>query len=175
MLPLIRRARGRIINMGSVGADITFPFGGVLCASKSALRSLNDALRLELRPYGIRVCLIEPATIHTPAAEKMLGDVEGIIRKLPPEGAARYGDKLRVFTRRSYSQEVNGSPPEVVARAVHRALTARRPRARYLVGAHAPLLSVLPRLLPTRLLDIVRLRLLGLPTVFGSEPADSRA
>ena len=175
MLPLIRRARGRIVNMGSVGAGIAFPFGGVLCASKSALRSLNDALRIELRCYGIRVCLIEPASIRTPAADKMLGDVEGVIRQRPPEGTARYGDKLRAFTRRSYSQERNGSPPEVVARAVHRALTAQRPRPCYLVGANAPLLAALRRLLPTCLLDIVRLRLLGLPSAFGSEPADSGA
>src|SRR5215471_8175082 len=72
-LPLIRQARGRIVNMGSVGAHIAMPFGGALCASKSAFRSLNDALRLELHPFGIFVSMIEPGAIRTPAVDKMLG------------------------------------------------------------------------------------------------------
>lgn len=170
-LPLIRQARGRIVNMGSVGGHLTMPFGGALCASKSAFAALNDALRLELRSYGIHVCLVEPGAIHTPAVDKTLGDVEAIIRALPPEGAARYGNKLREFTRRGYAREVNGSPPEVVAHAVHHALTARRPRVRYPVGANARTLVTLPRLLPDRALDRVRLRLFALPAAFGCEPA----
>jgi NAD(P)-dependent dehydrogenase (short-subunit alcohol dehydrogenase family) len=173
-LPLIRRGRGRIVNMGSVGGHIAIPFGGALCGSKSAFRSLNDALRLELRAFGIHVCLIEPGSIHTPAADKTLGDVEGIIRRLPPEGAARYGDRLREFTRRGSEREAKGSAPEVVAEAVHHALTARRPRARYPVGADATLLVTLPRILPDRVLDHVRLRLFGMPTGFGCEPATSK-
>ena len=173
-LPLIRRGRGRIVNMGSVGGHITIPFGGALCGSKSAFRSLNDALRLELRASGIHVCLIEPGSIHTPAVDKTLGDIEGIIRALPPEGAARYGNKLREFTRRGYARETKGSTPEVVAEAVHHALTARRPRVRYPVGADASLLVTLPRVLPDRVLDHVRLRLFGMPTEFGCEPATSK-
>ena len=170
-LPLIRQARGRIVNMGSVGGQITIPFGGALCASKSAFASLSDALRLELRPYGIHVCLIEPGSIRTPAVDKTLGDVEAVIRALPPEGAARYGDKLREFNRRAYARESNGSPPEVVAEAVHHALTARRPRVRYPVGADARTLVTLPRVLPDRVLDLARLRMLGQPTAFGCESA----
>jgi NAD(P)-dependent dehydrogenase (short-subunit alcohol dehydrogenase family) len=163
LLPLIRQARGRIVNMGSVGGRITIPFGGVLCACKSALGAMTDALRLELRPFGIQVSLIEPAAIRTPAADKTLGDVEGMIRTLPAEGAARYAMMLRVFTRRAYQQEMKGSPPEVVARTVHHALTAARPRTHYPVGKHARLLSTMPRFLPERLLDRVRSRLFGLP------------
>ncbi|HWX08633.1 MAG TPA: SDR family NAD(P)-dependent oxidoreductase, partial [Gaiellaceae bacterium] len=71
-LPLIRRARGRIVNIGSVGSHIAIPFGGALCGSKGAFTLLNDSLRLELRPYGIHVCLVEPGAIHTPAVDKTL-------------------------------------------------------------------------------------------------------
>ncbi len=141
-LPLLRRARGRIVNIGSVGDRLTIPFGGALCGSKSALASLTDALRLELRPWGLRVCLIEPASIHTPAVDKTLADVEGRIRALPPEGAARYAALLRTFTARAVRRERDGSAPEVVAAAVRHALTAARPRTRYPVpgrpGRRAP-------------------------------------
>lgn len=170
-LPFIRRARGRIVNIGSVGSRIALPFGGALCGSKGALTLLNDALRLELRPFGIYVSLVEPAAIHTPAVDKTLGDAEAIIRAMPPEGAARYGAALREFVRRSHARETNGSPPEVVAQVVHHALTARRPRVRYTVGVGARLLATLPRILPDRALDHVRLRMLGLSTEFGCEPA----
>lgn len=158
-----------------MGGHIAIPFGGALCGSKSAFGSLNDALRLELRPFGIHVALVEPGAIYTPGVDKTLGDVEAVIRALPPEGAARYGDKLRELARRSYARESHGSPPEVVARAVHHALTARRPRVRYPVGADARTLVTLPRLLPERLLDRVRLRMLGLPIAFGCEPATRSA
>ncbi len=172
-LPLIRRVHGRIVNMGSVGGHITMPFGGVLCGSKSAFGSLSDALRLELYPFGIHVCLVEPGAISTPAVEKTLGDVEGAIESFPPEDARRYGPMFREFARRSYERESNGSPPEVVARAVHHALTARRPRARYPVGKHAKLLSTLPRVLPDRLLDPLLRRLFAMPKSFGALAADS--
>jgi len=163
VLPLIRRARGRIVNMGSVGGHITMPFGGVLCACKAALHAMNDAMRLELRPFGIRVCLIEPGAISTAAVDKTLGDVEGTIRALPPDGQQRYAGMLREFNRRAYEREHNGSPPEVVAGAVHHALTAASPHIRYPVGRDARLLVTLPRVLPDRWLDRLRIRMFGMP------------
>jgi NAD(P)-dependent dehydrogenase (short-subunit alcohol dehydrogenase family) len=168
-LPLIRGARGRIVNIGSVGSHIALPFGGALCASKAAFSSLSDSLRLELRPSGIHVSLVEPGAIRTPAVDKTLGDPEALIRSLPAEGAARYGAALREFMRRGYARESKGSPPQVVAEAVYHALTSRRPRLRYVVGADARRLAALPRVLPQRLLDQVRLRTLGLYTEFGSD------
>lgn len=162
LLPLIRRARGRIVNMGSVGGHITMPFGGVLCGAKSAFGAMNDALRLELRPFGIHVSIIEPGAIHTPAVDKTLGDIERVIAALPSEGQTDYASTLRAFNRRAYDREVHGSPPEVVADAVHHALTARRPRSRYPVGRDARLLVTMPRLLPDRLLDQLRIRIFGL-------------
>jgi len=166
-LPLIRQATGRIVNMGSVGGHIAMPFGGVLCGCKSALRAMNDALRLELHPFGIHVSLIEPGAINTPAADKTLGEVERTISELPPQGVVRYARMLREFTRRAYETESRGSPPEVVARAVHLALTAARPLAHYPVGKNALLLTALPRLLPERILDRIRLRIFGMPSEFG--------
>lgn len=167
-LPFIRKARGRIVNITSIGAHIAIPFGGLLNASKSAFGLLTDTLRLELRPFGIRVCTVEPGAIDTPAVDKTLGDIESIISHLPEAGAMQYAAMLRNFAKRAYARESHGSSPNVVARAVVHALTASRPRIRYRVGNHARLLAALPKILPDSVLDAVRMRMLGLPTEFGA-------
>ncbi len=167
-LPLLRQARGRIVNISSVGAHIAIPFGSLINASKSAFGMFSDTLRLELHPFGIRVCVVEPGAIKTPAVEKTLGHIETVIGNLPARGAEQYGEMLREFARRGYAREMNGSPPEVVAQAVHHALTSRRPRARYQVGKHAHLLTTLPRILADGLLDKILLRITGLPTKWGA-------
>jgi NAD(P)-dependent dehydrogenase (short-subunit alcohol dehydrogenase family) len=124
---------------------------------------------MELRPYGIHVALVEPAAIKTPAVDKSLGHADAIIGALPPAGVARYGAKLHEFITRGYARESAGSSPDVVAAAIEHALTARKPRVLYRVGAHARTLVTLPRLLPARLLDRVRLRMFGFSRRFGGE------
>jgi NAD(P)-dependent dehydrogenase (short-subunit alcohol dehydrogenase family) len=163
-LPLLRRGRGRIVNIGSVGTHISLPFGGPLNASKSAFRSLNDALRLELRSSGVRVVIVEPGAIKTPAVSKTLGNVEGIIRELPARGAEEYGESMRTFAKRAYAMESNGSDPDVVAQVVQRALRDERPNVRYAAGKHANLLAVLGIVVPAVILDVLLLKALGLPT-----------
>jgi NAD(P)-dependent dehydrogenase (short-subunit alcohol dehydrogenase family) len=162
-LPLVRAAHGRIVNMTSVGSHIAIPFGGALCASKSAFGLLSDALRLELHASGIAVSIIEPGAIATPAVDKTLGDAEAAVRALPPEGAAQYGEMIREFMRRGAERERHGSSPDVVAAAVAHALTARRPKSRYVVGKDARLLTAIPRLFGDGLLDRIRYRLFGMP------------
>jgi hypothetical protein len=95
--------------------------------------------------------------------EKTLGDGEAKIARLPPEGAKRYGAMWRTFTRRACERERDGSPPEVVARAVHHALTAEPPRTRYVVGKNARALTLLSRIMPDRWLDAMRNRIFSLP------------
>lgn len=169
-LPPLRTARGRIVNISSVGAHIAIPFASLINATKSAFGILNDTLRLELHPFGIHVSVVEPGAIKTPAVEKTLGDVEAVIRSLPPKGAAQYGNMLRDFARRAYEREMNGSSPDVVAQAIQHALTAKRPRTRYRVGKHAALLATLAAFFPDRLLDTIRFRITGMPTEFSSMP-----
>jgi NAD(P)-dependent dehydrogenase (short-subunit alcohol dehydrogenase family) len=166
-LPLLHTARGRIVNITSVGAHIAIPFGSLINASKSAFGIFSDSLRLELHPFGIHVSVIEPGSIKTPAVDKTLGDVEAVIRSLPPEAASQYGEMLRIFARRAYEREMNGSSPEIVAQSIHHALTAAKPRTRYRVGKHARLLTTLAAVLPDRLLDKVRLQIVGMPSEFG--------
>jgi NAD(P)-dependent dehydrogenase (short-subunit alcohol dehydrogenase family) len=166
-LPLIRKAKGRIINSGSVGDHITPPFGGALAGSKAAFASMTAALRLELRSQGIRVCLIEPGSINTPAGEKTLGGPEKTISNWAPAARELYADPFRRMTETFSKNERNGSPPEDVARVVERALTARNPGTRYPAGKDAVKLAMLGKFLPEKLLDRAILRTFGLPTTFG--------
>ena len=166
-LPLIRRAQGRIINIGSVGGKITMPFGGALCASKHAMEALNDALRLELYPWGIQVILIAPASIVTPAVDHLVHDSEATIRQFPPAGRQHYEQTFRNFVKTAVAREKKGSPPEVVAQVVLKALTAQTPKTRYPVGTDAQILTLMPQIVPTRWLDKIRFKLFGLPQKFG--------
>lgn len=171
MLPLIRKAGGRVVNIGSIGDRFTLPFGGALCASKSAVRSFTEALRLELHPFGIHVVLIQPASISTPAVTKFNDEAAARFASMPAEAEEQYGDLYRNFVRRASVAEKAGSPPTVVADAVCAALTDRTPKARYLVGKGNVLLSVLPAVLPDRVLDAAKFLLLGLPLAFGARAA----
>lgn len=173
-LPQIHKAHGRIVNIGSVGDRLSMPFGSALCGSKSAFAAMSDSLRLELAPFGIRVCLIEPGSIATPAVDKTLGDPDGFFRRAPPEAASRYGELFHRFTRRAIERERHGSPPEVVAQAVVRVLTSRNPPPRLLVGKDARVLATLAWLLPPRVLDAVRKRVFGLPSGFGALESGAR-
>ncbi|GAA0473231.1 short-chain dehydrogenase/reductase [Actinoplanes capillaceus] len=162
MLPMLRASRGRVVTVGSVGSWITLPFGGPLCSSKHAVRSLNDALRMEVRPWGVRAVLIEPGSIHTEAVDKLADEVEPRLASLGPEGRRLYGDAYRTMTATGVREERAGSHPDVVAHAILHALTARNPRARYPVGKKSRLMSTLGRLVPQYALDALRLRALGL-------------
>ncbi len=166
-LPLIRQAQGRIINIGSVVGKMAMPFYGALCASKYAVEAINDALRLELYPWGIHVILVAPSSIITPAVNHLVDDSEAIIRQFPPEGHRHYEQTFRNFVNTTVAREKKGSPPEVVARTVLKALAAKTPKMRYPVGTDARTLTVLPQILPTRWLDKIRFKLLGLPQQFG--------
>jgi NAD(P)-dependent dehydrogenase (short-subunit alcohol dehydrogenase family) len=162
LLPLIRQARGRIVMIGSVGGRITLPFAGPLASAKHALRSLADALRIELAPWGIAVVLIEPASIHTDAIDKLARDLKTAERDFGPRGWALYGQAFGAMAGKALARETAGSAPEAVAAVVSRAITARRPRARYLVGKDARRLATLAKL-PPRARDVLLRKVLGQP------------
>ena len=166
-LPLLRLAAGRIVNIGSIGDRLTMPFGAPLTSSKWALASITEGLRLELRPWGIHVILIEPATIHTEAVDKMEGNAEQTLSRFTEIEHERYAVAYRSMTRRTLARERTGSSPDVVAVTVIHALTTEKPKTRYLVGKHARALALIARLAPDPLFDLIRLRLFGLPRKFG--------
>ena len=167
-LPLLRETRGRIVNICSIGDRIAIPFGGTLNGSKSAFAMMSESLRLELRPWGMHVVIIDPGAIMTPAVDKTLGDPDAMLKCMSPDAERLYGAYFRGFIARAGERERNGSSPDVVADAVLSALRDANPHRRYVVGKGARTLATLPRVLPAPLLDRLRMKIFGLPTRFGA-------
>ncbi|HSI98266.1 MAG TPA: SDR family NAD(P)-dependent oxidoreductase, partial [Gaiellaceae bacterium] len=150
-LPALRQARGRIVLMGSIGGRSALPFLGPYAASKHALEGIADSLRVELRPWGIGVSIVEPASIRTGIWTKGAAHAEELGRELSPERTELYAARVERFRAVALSRGPGGDPDEV-AKAVEHALTARRPKARYLVGRDAHIRAWLERL-PARARD----------------------
>ena len=162
-MPLLRAGGGRVVNMGSIGGRVPPPFVGPYAASKSAMEALTDSLRQELRPWEIPVSIIEPGSISTPIWEKGAASTDELVEKLPPRGLELYGRTVEAMRTATVRLNAQGIPPARVAKVVAHALTARRPRPRYLVGPDARVQLTLSRLLPARWFDSVVARLLKLP------------
>ncbi len=139
-IPSMREAgRGRIVLVGSLAGRAPIPFQAHYSATKAAVDALALALRNELRPCGVRVSLVEPGDIDTGFNDAMdWGNL----------AASVYGERIRNAERVIRESLPKAPGPEVVARAIHRALTARRPRVRYAVGAESGLVPLGRRLLP---------------------------
>jgi NAD(P)-dependent dehydrogenase (short-subunit alcohol dehydrogenase family) len=143
-LPALRRSRGRIVNVSSIAGRVAIPLYGPYSASKFALEALSDSLRRELRG-AVQISLIEPGVVVTPIWQRGLDGFE-----LPPEPYVKMAETLRGEAEKATEE---GLSVEVVAGAIHHALTARRPRTRYVLGSDARQEAILARLLPTRVMD----------------------
>ncbi|MFD8227258.1 oxidoreductase [Streptomyces massasporeus] len=160
-LPHMRARRsGTIVNITSMGGKIYTPLGGWYHGTKFALEALSDCLRLEARPFGIDVVVIEPGGIATEWGSIAADQLE----KSSTDGAyARQADAV-ASSLRSEANAKRNSPPQVIADAIGKAVTARRPRTRYATGFGARPLIALRRIVPDRAFDTVISRAVGLPT-----------
>jgi NAD(P)-dependent dehydrogenase (short-subunit alcohol dehydrogenase family) len=162
-LPALRRTRGRIVNVSSIGGRVALPLVSPYNASKFGLEGLSDSLRRELRPQGVDVILIEPGGVKTPIwgkagklADEMLAD------GVPAEAERIYGHMIAaVRAGTSRIAEETGIEPREVAEAIGTALSASRPRTRYLVGRDAKIRGAMARVLPDRVMDRLIGRALG--------------
>src|SRR5215831_1430134 len=146
-LPAMRARRaGRIINVSSVGGRLTLPFFGVYNSTKYAVESLSDGLRYELRPFGIDVALIEPGVIRTNFEATAVGGLSEF-------ASTPYGRALANYERMSKAADRFASNPIVVARAIARAVAARRPAARYVAPRSTNVALWLSAILPTSVWD----------------------
>jgi len=185
VLPGMRRqGRGRILNVSSMGGRITLPGGAFYHASKYAVEALSDALRMEVAQFGIDVVLIEPGPVKTPwndvaaASLSTAAPAVGAAPAADPEGAPpgpapdADGDPYRAYKAAvgaSFGRTQAGlmgrlgSTSEDIARVITQAVTARRPRARYLINPVAKSIVAVNRILPARAYDSVLRRQYGLP------------
>jgi len=130
-LPLLRIAKGRIVNIGSVNGALTPPYLGPYSASKFALEAITDALRIELRTWGIRVSIVEPGAIDTPIWEKSFADADRLANTIPSQAMALYVLDLAAVRNNMTKIAKQAEPVDAVVRAVVHALTAPNPKTRY--------------------------------------------
>lgn len=159
MMPLLRQAVGRIVFIGSIGGRVGGSLMGPYNASKFALEGICEAFRNELRPWGMKVILIEPGAIKTEIWAKGRSQADELARVLPAEAQTQYASHITDIRRMIDKQERIGIAPERVAKVVERALVSPRPRARYLVGIDAKVGGALSRVLPDGAKDAIFRRL----------------
>lgn len=160
MLPALRRVPGRIVFISSIGGLIAFPMTGAYHAAKFGIEAVGDAFRRELRQAGISVSIVEPGSIATDIWDR--GESAGDeIAARSPRAEELYGESVETYRRAVKGVSGRGISPDRVAKAIEHALSARRPRTRYLVGIDAKTQARLRHLIPTRVFDRVIARATG--------------
>ncbi len=153
---LLRASKGRIINVGSIAGRVTTPYSAAYSASKFALEAITIGMRMEMSPWDVWACVVDPGQIKTPIWGKARESYERCKEWLGKEGWALYGDKLEKATG-TFEQGENGADPLLVAQAIEHGLCAGRPKTRYLVGKDARLGAALQWLLPDKAFEKVLL------------------
>jgi NAD(P)-dependent dehydrogenase (short-subunit alcohol dehydrogenase family) len=161
LLPQVRAAEGRVVFVSSIGGRVAFPFAGAYHAAKFATEAVGDVFRQELRPWNLKVSIIEPGSIDTPIWERGQRKGEEIEAK-SSNTTLLYGAAIEKFRKLIEDTAERGIPPEKVAKAISHALESSRPKSRYLVGLDAKVQARLQPLIPTSLFDRVVARQLNL-------------
>ena len=151
-IPFLRTARGRIVNIGSIGGRVALPMLGPYAASKHAIEGFSDSLRRELRPWGIEVSVVRPGPIATEIWERGRTTADELLERMP-EAEVHYGPAIAAGRASAAKRAKEAVPPSAVAEVVADALTAGKPRTRYLVGRQAKVMAALSAVLPDRWFD----------------------
>jgi NAD(P)-dependent dehydrogenase (short-subunit alcohol dehydrogenase family) len=164
VLPRLRASRGRIVFVSSLSGVISTPMTGAYNASKFALEAIADAWRLELRPWGVKVILVEPAMTDTDLWRKAPETLEAEAAEMSAEHRELYAEHLDGMRKTVPRMQKMAKPVDTVAAAIEKALTAPRPRARYPVGTDVRVQAALSGVTPDRVKDAAFARLTGTPT-----------
>jgi NAD(P)-dependent dehydrogenase (short-subunit alcohol dehydrogenase family) len=156
-LPLLRAARGRVVNIGSIGGRVASPLMAPYSAGKHAVEAISESLRFEVEDFGMRVACVEPGEIATAIWEKADEQLGRVTATLDADTAGRYEQHLDMMYGFVADGAKRGIPASKVGDTVHHALTASRPKHRYLVGPDAKVIGVV-----SRLPDRIRHRMLAL-------------
>jgi NAD(P)-dependent dehydrogenase (short-subunit alcohol dehydrogenase family) len=153
-LPSLRAGQGRIVNLSSIGGRVALPLVAAYNASKFALEAVSDSLRRELLGQGVDVIVIEPGGVRTPIWKKGNELADEIQEQMPPEVERLYGRLIEGLRRETVKiEQKTGIEPRAVAEVIGKALTAKRPRTRYLVGTDAKIRGPVAKFMPDRLMD----------------------
>ena len=142
-IPLLRKSQGRIINVGSVSGLFASPLMGPYCASKYAMEAISDVMRRELKPWNIRVSLLEPGPIASKIWQKTRTRVEHVLQDPPKDLLSLYQPLIEKTMKHAADSEKRAQSPDVVVEAVVHALTSPRPRTRYLLGSRLAVRKVM--------------------------------
>jgi NAD(P)-dependent dehydrogenase (short-subunit alcohol dehydrogenase family) len=159
-LPMLRRARGRILTTGSVGGFFTTPMLIPYCMSKFAMEAMSDGLRRELRPHGVDVILLEPGGIKSKIWDKGINESEEFVRKAPPQMMEIYGSLVNALRRLAPQMERDAHSPQAVLDCVVHALESPRPKTRYRMG-HNSTVQRIVSFLPDRWQDALVARMMA--------------
>ena len=162
LIPALRAARGRVVMMGSIGGRSALPFLTPYNAAKFAMEGVSSGLRMELEPLGVQVALIEPGAVSTPIWSKGTTAGDSLRDRMTEEGRRLYGARIDGLRKAGLKSDKRGIAPEEVAEAVVHALTAAKPRTRYLVGTDAKVQAKLRALLPDRAFERVVSKVAGI-------------
>jgi NAD(P)-dependent dehydrogenase (short-subunit alcohol dehydrogenase family) len=161
-LPLLRAARGRIVNVGSGNSYLAPPYFGPYSMAKYALPAMSDCLRVELRRWGIHVSTVAPGGVATPLWEKSIAAALEMATHVPAERFELYREDLDAVQAMARRLAKHAAPPDRVVHAVRHALLSARPKTTYIAGSDARMLRMGGRFLPDWLKDWLMRRALGL-------------
>jgi NAD(P)-dependent dehydrogenase (short-subunit alcohol dehydrogenase family) len=163
LLPQLRKAQGRIVNITSIGGLISYPFNGPYHASKWGLEALSDSLRVELQPWGIDVIAIEPGGVATEIWDRGIDRANELRETMPRDAKKLYGPAMEAMLKLMGGTGDSGLHPDKAAKVIRKALTARRPKTRYLLGRDAKGAIRMKRLLNDRTWDRLVTRIAKVP------------
>jgi NAD(P)-dependent dehydrogenase (short-subunit alcohol dehydrogenase family) len=163
LLPQLRASRGRVINVTSIGGIMPGPMIAAYQAAKAAFEAVSDSMRIEFSPFGVHVSAIAPGSISTPMLKQSSDKLNRIADALPKSLQPLYSYALRAFAKTTVTSARFSTSPAKASLTILRAVTAPRPRTRYLIGTDAKIVAFLKRSLPDRWMDAIVFRMFGLP------------
>ncbi len=168
-IPLLRRAKGTIVFIASIGGRVASPFMSPYNTSKFAIEALGESLRHELRPWEIDVTVVEPGSIDTEIWNKGNEQIRERLDEMPEDARRLYGRQMTRFGEVLNETASRGIPAEKVAEVVHKAISSDNPKHRYLVGTDAKIGARLKGTLPDRTFSKLAARQMKMPTDVPSE------
>lgn len=153
LAPALLASGGRIVNIGSLGGLVSMPGFGVYSAAKFAMEAVNDSLRREMEPFGLKVIMITPGGVSTGMSRQGITTADRLAELMTPEQHKRHDRLVAAVKAQAETWARDGVRPEKAAAVISRAIRARKPRTRYTVGRDAAMLSRMVPFIPAGLLD----------------------